>query len=47
MKKFLIAAVVMAALYSGCGDSATEVAGTLPVVTGITVDTLNSRATPS
>ncbi len=43
MKKFLIAAVVMAAIYTGCGDSATEVAGTLPVVTGITVDTLSSR----
>ena len=31
------------ALFSGCGDSATEILGTLPVVSGITVDTLASR----
>lgn len=31
------------ALSAGCGDSATEIAGTLPVVTGIRVDSLASH----
>jgi len=45
MKKLFAAAVLITtvALYSGCGDSATEITGTLPVVTGIAVDTLNSK----
>jgi hypothetical protein len=30
-------------VFSGCGDSAAEITGTLPVVTGITVDTLASK----
>ena len=29
-------------LYSSCGDSATEISGTLPIVTGITVDSVAS-----
>jgi hypothetical protein len=35
--------LVSVAFLSGCGDSATEITGTLPVVTGITVDSLASR----
>lgn len=35
--------LAVVALFSGCGDSATEILGTLPVVSGITVDTLASR----
>lgn len=34
--------LVFITLYSSCGDSATEISGTLPVVTGITVDTVAS-----
>lgn len=30
-------------LFSGCGDSSMEITGTLPVVTGITVDSMASR----
>ncbi len=45
MKKITIAAAVMFILTmgTGCGDSATAIKGTLPVVTGISVDTLASR----
>jgi hypothetical protein len=42
MKK-LTAIVLFAgavAFYTGCGDSATEIQGTLPVVTGIAIDTI-------
>ena len=44
MKKVIAAAAFMAVLlaYTGCGDSATAVTGTLPIVTGIAVDTLAS-----
>lgn len=42
-RKAFVAIMFLLAAGSGCGDSATEVAGTLPVVTGITVDTLASR----
>ncbi|MEA3265868.1 MAG: hypothetical protein U9P42_02850 [Candidatus Fermentibacteria bacterium] len=35
--------VAMIALVAGCGDSATEIIGTLPVVTEVTVDTLASK----
>lgn len=31
------------AMYTGCGDSATQIQGTLPVVTGIVLDTLASK----
>lgn len=43
--KILIAAslVVMIAFSAGCGDSATEIIGTLPVVTEVTIDTLASK----
>lgn len=45
MKNFFAAAALLAILISatGCGSSASEVVGTLPIVTGITVDTLASR----
>lgn len=45
MKRITVAAAIMfiLALGAACGDSATAVTGTLPVVTGITVDTLASR----
>lgn len=39
----LVSLVVMIALLAGCGDSATEISGTLPVVTGVTVDSLASK----
>ncbi|MCK5036376.1 MAG: hypothetical protein KAS73_10820 [Candidatus Sabulitectum sp.] len=39
----LVSLMVMIALLAGCGDSATEISGTLPVVTGVTVDTLASK----
>ncbi len=35
--------LVSVTLYSSCGDSATEISGTLPVVTGITVDSVASK----
>ncbi len=35
--------IMAVAAVSGCGDSATAIIGTLPVVTGIQVDTLASR----
>jgi hypothetical protein len=35
--------LVTVSVFIGCGDSATEIKGTLPVVTGITVDTLASH----
>ena len=35
--------LVFITLYSACGDSATEIIGTLPVVTGITVDSISSK----
>ncbi len=35
--------LVFITLYSACGDSATEITGTLPVVTGITVDSIASE----
>ncbi len=43
--KILIAISLLSvfALFSGCGDSATEIRGTLPVVTGITLDALASK----
>ncbi|MCD4847045.1 MAG: hypothetical protein K8R76_02510 [Candidatus Aegiribacteria sp.] len=43
--KILVVSLIMLtiiALYSSCGDSATEISGTLPIVTGITVDTVAS-----
>lgn len=45
MKRMIAAAAFMTliSLYTGCGDSATAITGTLPVVNGIAVDTLNSR----
>ncbi len=43
--KALVAVVILVtvSVFTGCGDSATEIVGTLPVVTGITVDTLASH----
>ena len=35
--------LVFITLYSSCGDAATEITGTLPVVTGITVDSIASK----
>ena len=35
--------LVFITLYSACGDSATEISGTLPIVTGITIDSVSSR----
>ena len=35
--------LVFITLYSACGDSATEITGTLPVVTGITIDSISSK----
>ncbi len=35
--------LVFIALYSACGDSATEITGTLPIVTGITIDSIASE----
>lgn len=44
MKIITVAAIAfMLAVAAGCADSATEVTGTLPVVSGIMVDTLASR----
>ncbi len=46
MRRLTVLATATAAFIlalSGCGDSATEITGTLPVVTGITVDTLASK----
>lgn len=45
MKKLTVVSVllVMVSLFTGCGDSATAITGTLPVVTGIALDTLNSK----
>lgn len=43
--KVLVLSLIMLtyiALYSNCGDSSTEISGTLPVVTGITVDSVAS-----
>ncbi|MCK5785013.1 MAG: hypothetical protein KAH54_00495 [Candidatus Sabulitectum sp.] len=42
--KRLTAVILLAVItvFSGCGDSATEIQGTLPVVTGIAVDTIGS-----
>lgn len=44
MKKLVASLIMMSfiTLYSSCGDSATEISGTLPVVTGITVDSVAS-----
>lgn len=43
MKKLITAVFLgVVAVFSGCGDSATEIRGTLPVVTGITIDTIAS-----
>ncbi|MCK5132570.1 MAG: hypothetical protein KAR40_10525 [Candidatus Sabulitectum sp.] len=39
----VISLLSVIAVFSGCGDSATEIRGTLPVVTGIEVDTLASK----
>ncbi len=44
--KILAASFIMLTfitLYSSCGDSATEISGTLPIVTGITVDSIASK----
>ncbi len=35
--------LVFITLYSACGDSATEIIGTLPVVTGIAIDSIASK----
>ena len=35
--------LVFITLYSACGDSATEITGTLPIVTGITIDSISSK----
>ena len=45
MKRITVVSAIMFMLAtgSGCGDSATAITGTLPVVTGIAVDTLASR----
>ncbi len=42
--KLLIAISLLGviAVFSGCGDSATEITGTLPIVTGISIDTLTT-----
>ena len=42
--KILIAISLLGviAVFSGCGDSATEITGTLPIVTGISIDTLTT-----
>ncbi len=44
MKKFTMVFVllILVSLFTGCGDSATAITGTLPVVNGIVLDTLNS-----
>lgn len=44
MKVFVtsIIMLVFITLYSNCADSATEISGTLPIVTGITVDSVAS-----
>ncbi|MCD4708568.1 MAG: hypothetical protein K8S62_12620 [Candidatus Sabulitectum sp.] len=43
MKKLITTVFLgVIAVFSGCGDSATEIQGTLPVVTGITIDTIAS-----
>lgn len=43
--KILIAICLLGviALFTGCGDSATEIKGTLPIVTGVAIDTVASR----
>lgn len=45
MRVFAASLVILVSfiLLSSCGDSATEITGTLPVVTGIAIDTLGSR----
>ena len=45
MKRLTVAVSItfLLALGTGCGDSATAITGTLPVVTGITVDTVASK----
>ncbi|MCK5063889.1 MAG: hypothetical protein KAQ97_01330 [Candidatus Fermentibacteraceae bacterium] len=43
--KIIVASLIIMAfitLYTSCGDSATEITGTLPIVTGITVDSAAS-----
>ncbi len=43
MKKLIaISLLGVIAVFSGCGDSATEITGTLPIVTGISIDTLTT-----
>lgn len=44
MKVLVVSLIMLAfiALYSSCGDSSTEISGTLPIVTGITVDSVAS-----
>ena len=43
MKKLTAVVILgLVAVFSSCGDSATEIKGTLPVVAGITVDTIAS-----
>ena len=44
--KIWVASIIMLVfitLYSACGDSATEITGTLPVVTGIAIDSIASK----
>ncbi len=44
MKKLIATGLlVVIAVFSACGDSATEIEGTLPVVTGISIDSIASR----
>jgi len=43
MRSLIASILVFAALMLSCGDSATEITGTLPVVTGITVDSVSSK----
>ena len=45
MRKWVasIIMLIFIALYSACGDSATEITGTLPMVTGIAIDSIASK----
>ncbi len=45
MRKWVASTImlVLITLYSACGDSATEITGTLPIVAGITVDSIASK----
>lgn len=44
MKKLIATGLLLViAVFSACGDSATEIRGTLPIVTGISIDSIASR----